>query len=211
MLPLCGSLSSSDSFHFIIVLAVFSYTSDIHPPATLFPTEFSFFSPLPFLLRAHLLLATTTTTTTGDSTTLLFLPRRPRRGHLFSTSTTATRSRKEHPGTFPVESREATFTRERHNWWVSVSRFGREVSPGPPTRRSETTTTTTRRDLWRLHTASYRLLVCLPIRATSEPTGQTKLQSTPRVQTVQTCQPGRRTRSISPDAFSREPPRVPFK
>lgn len=28
-----------------------------------------------------------------------------------------------------------------------MSRFGREVSPGPPTRRSETTTTTTRRPL----------------------------------------------------------------
>ena len=34
--------------------------------------------------------------------------------------------------------------------------------------------------------------MCLPIRATSEPSGQTELQSTPRTQTVQTCQPGRR-------------------
>lgn len=34
--------------------------------------------------------------------------------------------------------------------------------------------------------------MCLPIRATSEPSGQTELQSTPRTQTVQTYQPGRR-------------------
>lgn len=42
--------------------------------------------------------------------------------------------------------------------------------------------------------------MCLPIRATSEPSGQTELQSTPRTQTVQTCQPGRQhpdTRSIA--------------
>lgn len=31
--------------------------------------------------------------------------------------------------------------RNEQSWWASVSRFGREVSPGPPTRRSETTTT----------------------------------------------------------------------
>lgn len=42
---------------------------------------------------------------------------------------------------------EGGYLHTNDNWWVSVSRFGREVSPGPPTRRSETTTTTTRRPL----------------------------------------------------------------
>jgi len=38
--------------------------------------------------------------------------------------------------------------------------------------------------------------VCLPIRTTSEPSDQTELQSTPRTQTVQTCQPGRHAQHL---------------
>lgn len=78
---------------------------------------------------------------------LHLLPRLP--GRLFSTSTTATRSRKEYPGRVRSPWNRGRLP-SHDNWWVSVSWFGREVSPGPPTRRSQTTTTTGRRgDLWR--------------------------------------------------------------
>ncbi|KAG7188973.1 hypothetical protein KM043_008570 [Ampulex compressa] len=61
----------------------------------------------------------------GGSSALALPPLRPRGRHILVR--------------FLPDSREA---HTDDNWWASVSRFGREVSPGPPTRRSETTTTT---------------------------------------------------------------------
>ena len=91
-----------------------------------------------------------------------------------------------------IEGRLPSHDTSGYRWVGSVGRCLPVLQPEEAKRRRRR-----RRDLWRLHTASYRLLVCLPIRATSEPSDQTKLQSTPRTQTVQTCQPGRHTRSNS--------------
>ncbi|KYN30508.1 hypothetical protein ALC56_15204 [Trachymyrmex septentrionalis] len=101
-----------------------------HPPS---PSSLIFLLLLPFLLR--ILLITTTSSSTFSSLASLaasFLPLPSQRG----------RGRNILDVYVPrgIEGRLPS----HDNWWVSVSWFGREVSPGPPTRRSQTTTTTKR-------------------------------------------------------------------
>ncbi|KYN01608.1 hypothetical protein ALC62_07580, partial [Cyphomyrmex costatus] len=106
-----------------------------HPPS---PSSLIFLLLLPFLLR--ILLTTTTSSSSTSSSSLAslaasFLPLPLQRG----------RGRNILDVYVPrgIEGRLPS----HDNWWVSVSWFGREVSPGPPTRRSQTTTTTTKRPL----------------------------------------------------------------
>lgn len=115
------------------------HSTDITPAVTLFPHFPS--SLLPFLLRR--LLSTTTSSSSTFTSFSLFLPRR-----LFSTSLPLPPQRGRGRNILDVpRGIEGGYLHTNDNWWVSVSRFGREVSPGPPTRRSETTTTTTKRPL----------------------------------------------------------------
>lgn len=156
-----------------------------HPPS---PSSLIFLLLLPFLLR--ILLTTTTSSFTSSSTSsslatpaASFLPLPPQRG----------RGRNILDVYVPrgIEGGYLHTITGGYRWVGSVGRCLPVLQPEEAKRRRR------RGDLWRLYTASYRLLVCLPIRATSEPSDQTKLQSTPRTQTVQTCQPGRHTRCDS--------------
>lgn len=182
-------------FLFIIVLTVSSLPTS--PAVTLFPHFPS--SLLPFLLR--IFLSTTTSSSPSPlppSSSLAvpaasFLPLPSQRGR--------GRNILDVP-----RGIEGGYLHTNDNWWVSVSRFGREVSPGPPTRRSETTTTTTRRPLAVTHPTVFWCAYLFGL-----PANRPAKRSFSRRRASKRSRPvsPEDTRATSPNAFTSH--RIPFK